>query len=209
MYNNLKKHIESALKEYTSGSNYEYLIEAKTLFTELVGVVREDDPEYESIMNLFNDWYLFQFLSTKKTKTMIKEYVINKQLDPLLAGSLTNIHFSLLEHGGSNLGGSITVCDYFTNHKIKLAKDCFNLGLIKGDIFIGRIIKYDNEYYLLDGISLFPKEIKQFIKKQIKSIKKLKDRHKEIEYIFKLDRLKNKLKNYGHLDPVRFFEQNF
>ena len=74
-------------------------------------------------------------------------------------------------------------------------------------MFIGRLIDYKDQYWLMKGISLFPGNIKKNIKKEIDRVYKLNDFHQAKQFLFRLEKLKNKWKRYGHIDAAKIFSE--
>ena len=67
----IKGHMEKALIEFSKDDHLETLLEAKREYFSLTGQANEDDEDFESRMNSFNDWYILQFVSNKRTRTKI------------------------------------------------------------------------------------------------------------------------------------------
>ena len=63
MIENLKIHLDNALREYTSGKHYQTLLQAREQYFSMTGEIFDDDDDYDARMNGFNDWYLLQFIS--------------------------------------------------------------------------------------------------------------------------------------------------
>ena len=97
MKEELKTHLEKALTHYTSGLHYERLIEARNEYFNLTGQVNEDDEDYELRMKSFNDWYIFQFVSTSSETTAINDYIFENSLEKSLGDCLVKINYSLFE----------------------------------------------------------------------------------------------------------------
>ena len=201
----LQKHIDQALNDYTTGIHYEALLEAKEEYFSLTGQVHEDDHDYENRMNSFSDWYVMQFISSKRTRTAIKDYLVQNNIDKSFCKAFLNVNHSLFEYLGENLKKQIVLKDILHDKKVVLIKDHQKLALLKDDIFIGRSITYDKLMHLMSGQCILPKETKPFLKKCSKKIRRLKDQSMEETFLLKLEFLNSKRKRYRHLDPIKIF----
>ncbi|MCO4794635.1 MAG: hypothetical protein KC493_13030, partial [Bacteriovoracaceae bacterium] len=147
----IKGHIEKALLEFSKDDHLETLLEAKREYFSLTGQANEEDEDFESRMNSFNDWYVLQFVSNKGTRTIIKEYVKRYTLPDNLKDCLMSVNHSLFEYTGKNLRRQDVLKDILHDKKVALPKDFPKPALIKNDLFVGRIITMGEENYLLDG----------------------------------------------------------
>lgn len=205
MINVIQENLDRILVEYTKGHHLESLIEAKKEYFELTGTLTEEDDEYESRMNSFNDWYLFQYLSKRKTKTVIKDYLEKVQVDDEIAKALLTLNHSLFEFSKINIFKKIVIEDVLHGKKIILPKDGLTIGIVKGDMFTGRLLNYKNQYYLLKGVCIYPESVKNILRKESKKIRKLKDPNQELSFLLKLESLKTKSLRYGHIDMTKIF----
>src|SRR5690606_31915505 len=93
--------IEEMLTKYSQGEYYDELLKAKTLYTELTGKLNDDDDEYESRMNLFNDWYLFNY-RLQDGKRLVDDYIANHDFEEEFAKALLNVNYSLFQFKKTN-----------------------------------------------------------------------------------------------------------
>ena len=95
--------------------------------------------------------------------------------------------------------------DILYGDKEVLHKEHEELGILKNDAFLGRVIKYDGKKHLLEGICVLPIESLSIIKKEAKKVKRLNDEYEELQFLFKIEFLKNKWRRYGHIDLQKIF----
>ena len=152
----LKRHLEEALKEYSSGLHYQTLIEAKNEYFSRTEQINDEDEDYENRMKSFNDWYILQFISRRGTHTVIKDYLMkNKnQIDDAITKTLLNINHSLFEFLDENMRGEVILKDILHNEKQALAQDHPHPVLLKNDLFVGRVLAFKEQFYLMDGMCL-------------------------------------------------------
>jgi hypothetical protein len=197
-------HLDQVLSQYTQGEFFSELKEAKEKYFVLTGKLDEDKDEFESRMNSFNDWYIFQYRQKDGSK-VIEEYIRNNQLDEELSQSLLNVNHSLFEFNKTSFRKQIILKDILHDEKIILKKDHPIISLMEGDIFTGRVIKYKSEYYLLRGVCTLPQGVKSILKKQSKKVRKLNSFQDELSFLLHLEALKTKAMHYSHIDPTKIF----
>lgn len=203
--NPIKEHLDKALSLYTTGDYYKILIEAKEEYFNKTGIAFEDDEDFESKMNSFNDWYLLQFISKRFERPFIREYLESSQINDDIALCLLNINHSLFEYTGTNFSGRYILKDILHDQKVELAGDHPSPAMLKGDLAICRVVGYKNMNYILEGMTFIPKEVRTTLKKQSKLVRRKDDPHQEYEFLIQLEKLKTKWQRYGHIDPDKIF----
>ena len=205
--NVIERHIEKILVEYTQGEHYELLKKAKELFTELTGKLDEESDEYELRMNSFNDWFIFNF-RRENDRRIIDDYIFEHKIDDELAKAFHNVNHSLFTYAKMNLKKQIVLKDLLHDKKFALGKDVKHFGMVQDDLFVGRIVQYQGENYLLKGMCPLPGNVLGNLKKQSKKIRKLNSWEEEEKFLLELERLKTKSLNYGHIDANKIFTFN-
>jgi hypothetical protein len=200
-------HLDKVLGLYTQGEYFDVLKEAKDAYFSITGKLDEDNAEFESRMNTFNDWYIFQYRQKDGSK-VIEDYIRNHQLDEELSQSFLNVNHSLFEFVKTNFRNQIVLRDILHDEKIILNKDHPTISLVEGDVFTGRVIKYNGANYLLRGVCTLPQSVKSTLKKQSKKVRKLNSFEEELKYLLHLEALKTKTTHYSHIDPTKIFVFN-
>ncbi len=198
------EYLDKVLGQYTQGEYFSDLKEAKDTYFSLTGKLDEDKEEFESRMNSFNDWYIFQYRQKDGSK-VIEEYIRNHELEEDLSQALLNVNHSLYEFHKTSFRKQIILKDILHDEKITLKKDHPNISLVEGDVFTGRVIKYKGEYYLLRGVCTLPQSVKSILKKQSKKVRKLNSFEEELRFLLQLEALKTKAMHYSHIDPAKIF----
>ena len=90
--NIVQDEFDKILSVYTSDQYYDELKAAKDSFITRTGKIDEESEEYESRMNSFNHWYIFDY-EREDGSHFIDKYLENNSND--LALSLKNINYSL------------------------------------------------------------------------------------------------------------------
>lgn len=197
-------HLDKVLSLYTQGQHFTDLKEAKDKYFSLTGKLDEDKDEFESRMNSFNDWYIFQYRQKDGSK-VIEDYIRSNQLDEELSQALLNVNHSLFEFTKTSFRKQIVLKDILHDEKITLVKNHPTISLIEGDVFTGRVIKYKGEHYLLRGVCMLPQGVKSILKKQSKKVRKMNSFEEELNYLLHLESLKTKAMHYSHIDPAKIF----
>lgn len=201
----IKDHLKKVFAEYTGQAYYGRLITAKNVYFELTGSINEDEDDYEAKMNCFNDWYIFEYIAENRSGPFILDYIENNGLSGDVSEALTTVNYSLFEFTGENLKKQFVINDLFHGKKYPLFLGHHRFGLVKGDLFLGRILKFRNENLLLHGVSILPKEAKSALVKEAKKVKKFGSLDLKREFLVKVEQLKTKWRRYGHVAPARIF----
>lgn len=200
----VQEHLDKVLSLYTQGDHFADLKQAKEKYFSVTGKLDEDKEEFESRMNCFNDWYIFQYRKADGSK-VIEEYIRTNQLDEELSQALLNVNHSLFEYYKVNFRKQVVLKDILHDEKITLVKNHPSVNLMVGDIFTARVIKYQGEHYLLRGICLLPQGVKSILNKQSKKVRKMNSFDEELKYLLQLESLKTKAMHYSHIDPAKIF----
>ncbi len=195
-------HLDKVLNIYTKGDFFTDLKNAKDKYFSITGKLDEDKEEFESRMNCFNDWYIFQYRHNDGSK-VIEEYIRSSQLEEELSQAMLNVNHSLFEFNKMSFRKQIVLKDILHDEKITLAKSHPNISLMEGDVFTGRVIKYNGEFYLLRGICTLPRGVTSILNKQSKKVRKANSFEEELNFLLQLESLKTKAMHYSHLEPAK------
>ena len=91
----IKEHLNNALDTFSQGKYLDDMLEAKKVYFEVTGIANEEDDDYESRMNSFNDWYVLQFQSSRSARTVIKEYIVQNEVDDTIKKFFVELQFFL------------------------------------------------------------------------------------------------------------------
>lgn len=205
--NLIDQHIEKILNIYTEGEYYDLLKKAKQIYINLTGKLDEDDQEYESRMNTFNDWFIFNF-RRDDARRVIDDYIQDHNIDGELARSFHNTNYALFHFVKINFRKQIVIKDILHDEKYVLNKEDCSLALLEDDLFVGRIISYQDKNYLLKGVCTLPRETLGSLKKHAKKVRKLNSINEEEKFLLTLEKLKIKSINYGHINSEQIFVFN-
>lgn len=198
------QHLDQVLNLYTTGNFFDDLKKAKDTYFSLTGKLDEDKEEFESRMNCFNDWYIFQYRHNSGSK-VVEDYIRSNDLDEELSQALLNVNHSLFEFSKISFRKQIILKDILHDENIALVKTHPNISLMEGDVFTGRVIKYKGENYLLRGLCTLPQGVKSILKKQSKKVRKTNSFDEELNFLLQLEALKTKATHYAHIDPTKIF----
>lgn len=197
-------HLDKVLSLYTKDEFFKDLKSAKEKYFSITGKLDEDKEEFESRMNCFNDWYIFQYRHADGSK-VIEEYIRSNQLDEELSQAMLNVNHSLFEYKKLSFRKHIVLHDILHDEKVTLAKNHPSISLMEGDLFTGRVMKYKGEHYLLRGVCTLPRGVTSILKKQSKKVRKANSFEEELRFLLQLESLKTKAMHYGHIDPSKIF----
>ena len=161
MHQLIKEHYDRAIAEYTSGEFYDTMIEAKKEYFELTGVLHEDEEDYETKMNAFNDWYMLRYVS-KDGGPFMKIYIEKNELGEEFYNAFIRCNYSLFEYLDKSFRGAHVFRDILHSTKFSLAKGHRELPCSSTTSSSDGFLEYQKEYYFLDGMTLFPKRSNPF-----------------------------------------------
>ncbi len=201
--NIVQEQAEKVLQHFTKDEHYEVLKNAKESYIKQTGKIDEETDEYESRMNCFNDWYILNYKKTDGTS--ILDSAVAAGFDSELVEALKDVNYSLFHFSKINFRKQIIIKDVLHGTKFVLSPKNGMLPLVEDDLFVGRSVKYQDEYYLLNGICILPREILSTLKKETKKIRKLNNGHEEEAFLLNLERLKTRSIQYGHVELSKIF----
>ncbi len=195
-------HLENALLEYSSEGKLEVLIKARDLYFSQTGKINEEDLDYEGRMNCFNDWFLMQYKISGDGPSVFEDYIGRHGQE--VENSFSCNH-SVFEYLGTNRKKQHVLKDLLHGKKVILSSNEKNIALIKGDIFIGRVLENQDGLFLMAGVCPLPHEAQKIITKNCKKIQKLKDINAEYDFLIQLEALKTKYMRFQHVDVKKIF----
>ncbi len=200
----LRSILDNAVTRFSSDDYYERLKSAKEEYFKLAGKLSEEDEDYDSRMNGFVYWYITQ-KKNDGNGPLISSYLSDIPIEESQKEAMLNINHSLFEYRGQNLFKKHVFKDILHNTKFYIPKNEFTLQLVKDDLFIARTITHEGKTMLLDDISVLPYDARAPLVKESKKVRKLNDRTRDLQFLLKIEALKTKWRQYGHIDPKKIF----
>ena len=209
MNSEILKHIDAALVEFSGKEFFDDLVRAKQEFARLTGVIDEEDEEYESRMDTFNIWYIFDY-SHRAAPTVMERYIALHQLNDEVASVLRSARSSVFQFCGENLRRRLSLKDLLQKNRFPLEKGHERPGLLKGDVFIGKVFSHGEDYFLLPVYCLLPENSISAINRQIKLLLKKNaaaglSAEQLSQFLMKTVHLRNRYRRFTHVDPKKFF----
>jgi hypothetical protein len=207
MLGELQEHLDKTLNTYSEGEYYDHVVKARQKYFELTGLTNEEDDDYEVRMRSFNNWFIMHY-PVNGELTPLQLYLNGNELNKDVKEALENFRYSVFEFSGKNLSGKLVVRDLLNNEKLIFTGKSSPIPVFKNDIFIGRLLRSEEDFLLMDGMCLLPGEAKSIIKKQVKKVRKLEQPENEDSFLLELENLKNKWQRFGHVDASKIFVFN-
>lgn len=198
-----QKCIDRLVEEYTAGDFFREVYDAKKDFFDNLGVINEDDSDFENQMDIFMGWYLFDRPLRDYDLAPVQLYY-RKHLDALPEEDrlrfkeLTETRHSVYELLKLSDKG-IVLRDLSNKSKLEVVESPFKVGFSKGDIFEARLIPHGTRYCFASGFCFHPKEAFRFIEEQMKKIR-LEDHAQRTKTLLKLSQMKYKHQRFPHID---------
>lgn len=190
----MKEKIDLLIQIITDDHDSKDILEAKRVYQKLAGEIYEDDKSYEARMGLFLEWYIFDRKTPGKEKTPL-ELLIEQNDVGGLVDELKSIHeFS------NNINGlfiikkirdkEVVALNLFDDKKYSVKEDKDNFIFHKNDLFEGRIVFHEGNYFFTGNLCFHPKEAEKFVKSEIKKINIFRD-----GYLKELKKINSNLKD--------------
>lgn len=205
-----QKYLEPIIDEFTTGDYYREVFQAKQEYFEKVGVVHEDDPEFEQRMSCFMDWYLFDrdlpgidlppvktYHRKNQARFTKEENEIHKDLCQTNHSVYRLKRFGFLKKG-------LVLLDLFSNKTFHVVDSEVNTGFSRGDIFEARLIPIQGKFEFSRGFCFHAHEMESFILSEIRKIR-FQDKRRQTKLIFELSAMKLKHLRFPHIDVKHIY----
>jgi hypothetical protein len=210
MVKTIKYYMERVLETYSTASYYEEVKLARNEFFERAGRVAEGSEKFETQMDSFLDWYLFDRPLSQSEIVPVKLFLIerletvepeDKEIYQNLTKSIHSL-FQVLKIKDFEL----YIKDLFDGEKYIVDEDQLNKGFNKGDIFETRLIHFRDKLVFGNSFVFHPVEVRSFILKQIKQIKYL-DSKQRLKLMHRLAEMKLKMEQYTHINVQHIYTE--
>jgi hypothetical protein len=188
--------LDQLIEYVTRNNSSDYIYQAKQEYQKIAGEIYEDDKSYENRMGLFLEWFIFDRLTPEKNITLIESMTNGNNLlaveDLIVFKDFSqSIHSLFLIKKIRQ--DRVTVQDLFSGEKYEVSEPQSQIIFQPKDIFEGRILPYEGEYYFSGNFGFHPKEVSKYILRVAKQIaSEFHKCHKESDQI---DALINKIKS--------------
>jgi hypothetical protein len=203
--------LDKIVSIFTSDAYRDHLLRAKAEYFRLTGEVHEDDPFFEPRMASFIDWYLFDRPIEGDVRPPVERYIVDRRLvfrpDERLVfeGFLENVH-SLFELRGRK-PGAVVLLDLLANEKRRVVERREWSAIEKGDVFEGRLIPYQGEYFFTRGFCFFPLQARKYILREAKHARKAGG-DAPAELMQRLAYLRYLQERFRHVDVRRIYSED-
>ncbi|MEK9628457.1 MAG: hypothetical protein VW455_05505 [Nitrospinota bacterium] len=182
----------------------EQILEAKKSYQKETGEIYEDDQSYNTRMALFLEWYLFDNYiddsSTTILDSLLQENPEDWDADQIEKYKKIKETFQALYLVKKVKDDSVKVLNLFTDEIFLVQDKDSKLIFRKNDIFQGRIVLFEDQYYFTGNFCFHPEKTHRFIKPEIKNVSKILIQHKKDlakleKVIFKANKVLNNLES--------------
>jgi hypothetical protein len=207
----LQDHLDKILEVYSKGNYYEEVKLAKEEFFARVGQVAEGSDKFETQMNAFLDWYLYDRPLLKSEICPVKMFVFDhlksvSQEEHDIYHDLTKSNHSIFELLKVK-EGDVYLKDLFSGEKYIVEDSDINLGFTKGDVFEGRLIRFKDKLVFGSSFVFHPTDVKSFIVKEIKKVRSL-DPKTHLKLMHRLAMMRIKSEQYTHIDVRHIYTES-
>lgn len=205
-----KKYLDRLIEFATSPKYQEELIRAKDHYNKIPGRVHDDEPSFENRMNLFINWYIFDWIITDERITFVdlffreNESTLVDEENKIFSDLRYTLHsLFILEKRVSK--EHILLIDLFDGERLDILDTSESLGIEEEDLFEARIIPVNAKIIFAPGFCIHPIEIIPDLKKIIKRIK-FWTPDERFTFIQKLSSMKLKMDRYKHLSIDEIYD---
>ena len=183
----------------------EKIFEAKKYYQKKTGEIYEDDKSYNTRMTLFLEWYLFDNYQEETSKTILEALLEENpetwNQDQIKTFSDFNENIQGLFLVKKVKGDSVKVLNLFTDDTFLVQEKDSGLIFRKNNIFQGRIVFFQNQYYFTGNFCFHPEKTHKFIIPEIKNVANFLSHHKnDLAKIEKTLHKANKILNKYKID---------
>ncbi len=192
----LKEKLDAIIEKISKNQVSDDIYDARKEYQKVAGEIYEDDKSYEARMGLFLEWYIFD------------RRIPGKDLCPLDALISENGHQSLpdelksVNDFSNNIHGlflikkirdsDVVVLNLFDKEKYTVKEGEGKLIFQKNEIFEGRIVSENGNYYFTRNFCFHPKEAIKFIKEEINKVVRVRE-----GYLKELKKTNSQLKEFN------------
>lgn len=206
----LEPYISEILEVYGRGAYYDEIKRAKEHYFTRAFKVAEGSDRYESELNLFFDWFVFERNLEREELSPIrlfcsKELSEMPQEKKLVFEALGNSFSSVFELLRIKDDEAV-IKDLFDGETYVIEEIENPKTFQKGDIFQARLVPIEDKILFSTAFLFHPKEAKAYLKKEIKKIKNLKAENKK-EIMLRLALMKHRSEQYPHIDVSHIYSE--
>ncbi len=169
----IRENINQLIEEITKTHPQDDIFQAKKDYQKISGEIFEDDKSFESRMGCFLEWYTFDRICTDNSSTPLQQYLQNQSVAPenrKLAEAISqSIHGLFVAKKIKN--DHVVVVNIMTNDKYQVKENEGSMLFNSDDLFEGRLIPYQGQYYFTDHFCYHPKPTVEFILSKVKNLK--------------------------------------
>lgn len=179
---------------------------ARNSYFKITGTVDHDTRDFEDKMKSFTEWFVLNFPVYRVNSKIYKLYHEIHPIDQKLLESLEKVRFSLFEPVYHALSKKMYLYDLLSGKKYSLMDHSHSFSIIEGELFVGRVMYFENQFYILNGVCPIPLEVKQLVKKQTKLVKSRSVDMTEQEFLLALEGMRFRALSYQHIAASSIFK---
>jgi len=170
----LKEIFDLLIQKITQDQDSNDILEARRDYQKIAGEIYEDDRSYEARMGLFLEWYVFDRKAPGQEKTPLELFIGRN------GASEDSEELKKAHQFSDNINGifvvkkirddEVVVLNLLDAIKYNVRENDGKLIFHKNDLFEGRIIRRDDNYYFSPNFCFHPQEAEKFIKNEVKKI---------------------------------------
>ncbi len=203
------KLFDQILSYFAKRDGGHFLQIAKTKYFSLTGNVDHDTQDFEHKMKSFTEWFILHYTPFRSGKKIFKLYHEEVGINDLLLQVSSTVLYSVFDPI-SNVGDSKSIIfDCIHQKRYQLMKEHNPFLIVKGELFVGRLLKTKDGIFLLKGVVPLPYEVRDWVIKQAVLVQKKQISYMPEEFCLELEGMKYRALQYQHIDPEKIFDLQY
>lgn len=207
--NDIDKLFDDVITYFSKKDKGEFLAKAKSKYFNLTGNVDHDTQDFEHKMKSFTEWFVLHYSPFRFGEKIYQVYHKEVGLSELLLQVFSSTIYSVFDPI-SNVGDKKSVVlDCIHQKKYHLMKEHNPFLIVKGELFVGRLLETNEGTFLLKGVVPLPYEVREWVEQQCKQVKIKQVSYMTEEFCLALEGMKYRTLQYQHIDPQKIFSLQY
>lgn len=200
---------DEILSYFASREGGRFLEVAKNKYFSLTGNIDHDTPDFEHKMKSFTEWFILHYSPFRTGKKIFQIYQEEVGITDLIKEVFSSMLYSVFDPISNDGDNKSVIFDCINQKKYLLMKEHNPFLIVKGELFVGRLLKTNDGIFLLKGVVPMPYEVRDWILKQSKLVQKKQISYMPEEFCLELEGMKYRALQYQHINPEKIFDLQY
>jgi len=201
----IDKLFDNILSYFAKKDGGKFLETAKNKYFNLTGNVDHDTQDFEHKMKSFTEWFILHYSPFRSGKKIFQLYQEEVGINDLIHQVFSTVLYSVFDPI-LNVGDDKSIIfDCINQKKYQLMKEHNPFLIVKGELFVGRLLKTNDGVFLLKGVVPLPHEVREWVMKQSKLVKNKQISYMSEEFCLELEERKYRSLQNQQINPEKIF----